>query len=625
MQTAPEYDKINIIIGYYQVNLIFYGIDGEIMKEKQPKETRKKQKQKQKQKHVRPLMVKKFDSMLLGGTLTMMVVSVLLMSDSIIAGLFIGSDGAAGVTLVTPLYSVAAFFGSVFSLGVPIRYSLEMGSFRKKEADRVFGVGLLLSIIVGLLLFSFASLFGEHFLRAFHPSAPVLAQARSYLHWMRFTMLLLPLDMLMAEMVYNDGDETISVAANLVQGVGNLASSLILVRFIGIGGIGLASCLFTLISLAVLFTHLLRKNNSLRLNLYFSGKMLVSVVRYSAIDASTYLYLGAGNAALNWFISTRFGPQYLILVSVVTLCREFQLIFDGVGEAITPIISVYLGENCFPGVRSIYSRAQKTAIVEGLVLTVLMQLIAPAVPVLLGIGDVAIAAKAVIGLRILSLGSVFVSLLYLSTSYYLLLDRIALGIMISAIRDIVFSAPLAAVLGLCFGIYGVFSGLAAASLVAWASSLLFLRIRYGTDAPLLLKSREDGKEALLYSLDVESDSIMSTRDQIGAALEERGFDPKTVYRVMFLFEEMYMLIFENNSGAHVQGECAILIEGDRIRMITRDTGKKIEMEEWDLSMDSLRAYVISSVSNQVTSQKQHLMTMSFNRNMFELTGKRMPL
>ena len=568
-------------------------------------------------------MVKKYDSMLLGGTLTMMVVSVLLVSDSIIAGLFVGSEGAAGVTLVTPLYSVAAFFGSVFSLGVPIRFSLEMGSFRKKEADRVFGVGLLLSIVIGLLLFSFASFFGGRFLEAFHPSAAVLAQARGYLHWMRFTMLLLPLDMLMAEMVYNDGDEAVSVAANLVQGIGNLVASFVLVRIMGIAGIGLASCLFTFLSLAVLFTHLLRKNNSLRLNLCFSGKLLVSIVRYSAIDASTYLYLGAGNAALNWFVSTRFGPQYLILVSVVTLCRELQLVFDGIGEAITPIISVYLGENCFPGIRSIYSRAQKTAIVEGLVLTVFMQMIAPAVPVLLGIGDIAIAAQAVIGLRILSLGSVFVSLLYLSTSYYLLLDRIALGVLISAVRDILFTVPLAAVLGFRFGIYGLFAGIAAAALVAWAASLLFLRIRYGADAPLLLKGREKGKEALLYSLDVEDDAIMSTRDQIGQALEERGFDPKTVYRVMFLFEEMFMLINETNAGAHVKGECAILIENDRIRMITRDTGRKIEMEEWDLSMDSLRAYVISSVSNQVASQKQHLMTMSFNRNMFELTGKRM--
>ena len=84
-------------------------------------------------------MVRKFYTMLLGGTLTMIVVSVLLMSDSIIAGAFLGSDAVAGITLVTPLYALSAFFGSVFSLGVPILYSSEMGKFRKQDANRIFG------------------------------------------------------------------------------------------------------------------------------------------------------------------------------------------------------------------------------------------------------------------------------------------------------------------------------------------------------------------------------------------------------------------------------------------------------------------------------------------------------
>ena len=46
------------------------------------------------------MMSKKYFSMLLGGTLTYMVVSLLLMSDSVIAGVVIGSDAVAGVTLV---------------------------------------------------------------------------------------------------------------------------------------------------------------------------------------------------------------------------------------------------------------------------------------------------------------------------------------------------------------------------------------------------------------------------------------------------------------------------------------------------------------------------------------------
>lgn len=49
------------------------------------------------------------------------------MSDSVIAGAVVGSDAVAGITLVTPLYSLAVFFGSVISIGIPLLYSTEMG------------------------------------------------------------------------------------------------------------------------------------------------------------------------------------------------------------------------------------------------------------------------------------------------------------------------------------------------------------------------------------------------------------------------------------------------------------------------------------------------------------------
>ena len=570
----------------------------------------------------RPLMVKKFDTMLLGGTLTMMVVSVLLMSDSVIAGIFLGSDAVEGVNLVTPIYSVSAFFGSVFSLGVPIRYSLNMGEFNKKEANRIFGTGLLMSVVAGIALFLFASLFGGAFIKSCHPSEEALGQALGYLKWMRFTVLFLPLDMLMAEMVYNDGDTGITVLANCVQGFGNVAASLILSRIMGISGIALASCLFTFLSLAVLFIHLLKKNNSLKLNFYFSFDILKSVVRYSAIDASTYLWLGAGNAALNWFVCTRFGAEYLILVSVITFCREFQLVFDGIGEAITPIVSVYLGEDCFPGVRMICRRARNCAVLEGIIITVLMFITAPLVPSLLGITGAGLAGLAVTGLRTVSLGSVFVSLLYLSTSYYLLIDRIGLGLCISALRDVIVTAPAAVLLGLLFGINGMFAGFAAASLIAWLASLLLLRFRYGADAPLLLGDREREKDALLYCFDAVTDSVMSTRDTLAGDLQERGFDGRTVNRAMLFFEELFMLICEKNPGVRVQAECTVIIEGEKIRMITRDTGAKLDLADPDMEIDSLRSYVISNLTSRISLQKQHLVTMSFNRNMIEFEGKR---
>ena len=567
-------------------------------------------------------MVRKFYTMLLGGTLTMIVVSVLLMSDSIIAGAFIGSDAVAGITLVTPLYALSAFFGSVFSLGVPILYSSEMGKFQKQDANRIFGVGLLMSILVGVALFVVVVVFGDDYLKSYHPLKSVLQQAQGYLYWMRFTILLLPLDMLMAEMVYYDGDESISTLANAIQGIGNVGASLLLSHYMGIKGIALASFLFTFVSLAILCTHFLKKSNSLRLNLCFSWKNMKSIVRYSVIDASSYLFLSVGSAALNWFVSVYFGAQYLILVSVIALCREFQMVFDGIGEAIRPILSIYLGEDCFPGVRSIYSVAKRVAVEEGILLLLVMQLIAPIVPMLLGVSDAVMRGYVTAGVRIISLGSVFVSLLYLSTSYYLLLDKILLGLIVSALRDVVAAGPLCVALGMAFGVYGFFAGFAVAPLVAGLISMSLLRIRYRSDAPLLLHQREKGKEALLFSLTVEPKEIIDTRDQIGVALSGRGFDKRTVNRVMLLFEELFMLIHEKNQETRILAECAFLLEKDMIRIIARDTGAQLDLSDSDMAISSLRSYIISSVADSVCSRKQHLVTMSFNRNMFELQGSR---
>lgn len=134
----------------------------------------------------------------------------------------------------------------------------------------------------------------------------------------------------------------------------------------GIRGIGLASFMFNAVSMLILLKHFRKKSNSLRWNLHFSFDILKQVVRFSIIDSSSYLFLAILTAALNAFVSGRFGSKFLILVSVVTLTRELQLLFEGIGEAVGPILSVYVGEENHGGLKDIYKLARKTAVIEGL-------------------------------------------------------------------------------------------------------------------------------------------------------------------------------------------------------------------------------------------------------------------
>ena len=94
---------------------------------------------------------KKFSSMLISGTFTKAVMYLMLLSDSIIAGFFIGEAGVAGINAITPVTAVVTFFGDLVSTGVGIVFTREVGAMRKRRADEIYGQGLIISIGIGLI------------------------------------------------------------------------------------------------------------------------------------------------------------------------------------------------------------------------------------------------------------------------------------------------------------------------------------------------------------------------------------------------------------------------------------------------------------------------------------------
>ena len=110
------------------------------------------------------------------------------------------------------------------------------------------------------------------------------------------------------------------------------------------------------------------------------------------------------------------------MAALILTIQELTLVFDGVGEAISPFISVYLSEDCYAGVRKIWKLALKTAIIEGVVITILLIAFSGWIPLLLGITDPVLKSMASQGIVLMSFGMIGVSFMYLLASYYLLLD-----------------------------------------------------------------------------------------------------------------------------------------------------------------------------------------------------------
>ena len=291
--------------------------------------------------------------------------------------------------------------------------------------------------------------------------------------------------------------------------------------------------------------------------------------------------------------------------------------FDGIGEAVCPIFGVYVGEKNHKGLRTSYALARRTAVVEGLIVTVALLIIAPYVPGFLNVTNPEMARWIVIGVRLTAIGSTFTSLLYLITSYYLTIDQIKIGVIVCAMRDVVFSILLGVTLGKIFGVAGMFAGLGVAPAVACGIFMLVIRLRYGKDdCPLLLSKVPGHKNITNFEISVEPKKIIRLQQEVGSLLEDNKVDTLTINRVKLLIEELYMLIWEKNNEKVILGEITIYIDPDQIRIISKDNGVLFDISEEDVDVTSITSYLVSAYMEKLGENRQYLTTMSFNRSTY---------
>ncbi|MGN0279704.1 MAG: MATE family efflux transporter [Lachnospiraceae bacterium] len=538
---------------------------------------------------------------------------LMLLSDTIIIGNILGEAAIAASNLVTPLFAVAVFLSTMISIGTSMLYSYEMGKFQKDRADCLFGQGVLLAVITGIALFLLA-FFGENIYFSFmNPSEAVGTYAREYYRYYQFIMLLYPMYAILIDMVYSDGDELICNLSYVAQIGINIPASVILCHKIGVGGASLGTLIGTGLSLAVLLVHFFRKQNSLKFVCYLCGRDIVKVARNGMMDSVVYLFWGITACVANKFILARFGEYYLPVLSVIISVIELTIIFDGIGQAITPLVNVYRGEKNTEGIYKVMRMAGKTAALEGIGASLLLFLFGRYLARMLGITDPKLLLLCETAIRFVCPFLVFSAVLFLLTTYYLLIEKLLLAMVITALKDCVALVSLMTLGGMLFGVNGVWAGFGIAPLFSMGICIFLVSLRYGRrNFPLLLPEEED--EIRDFDLVLTEQTILELRDEIEKILLERQISKRLVSRIMLLTEELEMLVLEKNPGKKVMAECTLIL-GEDIQLIFRDNGVLFDITDEDSAVFSLRSYLVANMM-AYQKRKNHLVTTSYNRNVF---------
>ena len=319
------------------------------------------------------------------------------------------------------------------------------------------------------------------------------------------------------------------------------------------------------------------------------------------------------------FVSDHYGVSGLITLAVVVSLIEFGVVLDGVGMAMQPLIGTYFGEKNHILIRRVMKSGVKAAIIEGAIATIFIWIFARQFCGLFGITAGEALAPSIMALRIISLGFVFCSVVSLTTSYYMLIDRIGMAACIACLQNGVLYIILPILGSFTFGFNGMWTGFVLAPIVTLITSYVFIYCRFGKDNfPFLLKDIESEIVVMDESLTPETAANLSK--DVETSFIDHDYSVSVAERASLFVEEIGLTVLEMNkeSNKPVLIELSIFFEPESAFIIERDSGVLFDLTDPDVEIKGLSGFVLSGLMS-AQKEKAYLVTTGYNRNMIRLS------
>ena len=557
----------------------------------------------------------KFKALLGASTVGMIIPIVVLLSNTAIVGNVLDERALSAMNVFMPLLSFFIGLSDIVSIGTCYVYSYKMGETDKIGADRTFGQSLIISLVLSAITFILSNCCFEYYLNTLSLSDEIAEYTRECFRYYKYVLMLYPIYFLFSDLVLMDGDTACSYLSNILLLILCIGVSIVACSTIGIAGIGLGALVGTICATLALCIHFFKKSNSLRPRLYFSIKSLFYILKYSIVDASLYLFVGLETFVLNKFVISNYGEFNLPVLTLVISVIQLTIIFDGIGQAMTPLANVYLGEKNFNGVSKVLKISIKAALIEGIIFTLAIAILAPWIPLAFNIESPLLQELSTKALWIVCPTLCFTSLLFLFTSYFLVRGAIGLSLFICFLKDLGMPIFCVFLLGNSFGFTGIWIGLCLAPLLTTALGILISRIKFkGKKFPLFL----DMSQNKIYSFDfkVTPENTIKVQEKIEELLNNENISMKTITKATLIVEEVYMFLIDQNVPRTLLSEITIVI-GKKLVMIFRDNGKIFDLTNEISATSSFRGFVLKNIMQQ-QKDKKNITTTSYNRNFFIL-------
>lgn len=506
------------------------------------------------------------------------------MIDTIIIGNYLGDQGLAAMSLVSPIYLIYFTFGSMLAVGASIRTSIHLGKNNLEKAEQYFGFTFYAAIVLGIIFTICGLLFLNPIVKLLGTEGILFDYAKDYCFYYicggTITLLFyIPFNFLKIM-----GKPKTSMTLLITMGLLNIILTLLFVRVFHMGCGGAA--LSTIISLGAAFLlgcrYMFTKDANIKPRKpHLTAGEIITVISCGSASAFNNLSNAVTVILVNYIIAAIGTDLMLTIYTVSRSVKDlFLTVVLGTSQAIVPFVSLFYGEKDYLSIRTVMKYALKIGNKIILICSIVVVLFSQPLMHLFGIENThALGMMGVVSIICVAASLNISFLNNLFSIYYSVINKVFISNVIMFSRTAM-TVLCAFMLGNLFGtkvIWGWYILSEILTLAIWylISEIYRKKNKKMSKGWLLNEESESNSQGFSFSVKNTQEDIMNASVKIIDFMEKLEGAEKQAMLVSLSLEEILILIsskcFDDNQEEYM--DIRIFKDADDLLIRIRSGGK----------------------------------------------------
>ena len=421
------------------------------------------------------LIRKAINKYMITGIMTTVALQLGNVVDAMIVGNLIGSLGNGAVSGSTPYIYILEAAAILLGSGGALTMAVFLGKRDTRSSGHVMGFCILIGVIYPVIFTCLSPLTVPAFVKLSGATGELASMMNSVTTVYSLGMPVISFMLVMAYLMNVDNHPALSAKMHITANAVNLVLDFLLVKFtpLGISGAALSTVLGYLAALLIFVPRYFRSPARMvkpEFKEIFRHKDLIKATIKNGFPNLAYLIMTVISVSvINAGVLRELGDSYFSAYAVVNNTQLFvQMILNGISSVIASVAGVLYGEKDYFGMRHVFRRVLRSALIVGIVIMLIFILVPQAVAGMYGFNDEAVRPELLAGLRIFSLSFLFFILNAISQNYYRTIGQTFLSTASSAMQLLLFKIPFMLIGGMLFGFKGLFIGVILSEFLSFA-------------------------------------------------------------------------------------------------------------------------------------------------------------